>query len=179
MKSACKIISSHPSSDEMYEDYHRRSRGPSCTPMTAQSAIAAPYQTAMNGIVSLMQTQRVSGSTESPATIPAMTPQSFNRIGAPLGRAQIDAANGIAGKNIMRRRQRAEDASLQEASLSHAWGRLRSSIATAAAMAAKKGNKTSAQFVAFSRPGRAGLSKGGAPVPITRAKRRFTANHSR
>jgi hypothetical protein len=48
------------------------------------------------------------------------------------------------------------------------------------AMAAKKGKKIGAQFVAFSRPGRVDLSKRGAPVPITlRAKRSFTANHSR
>jgi hypothetical protein len=42
---------------QTYEDrrYHRRTRGPSCDPMTAQITIAAPYQIAMKGIVSLVQ----------------------------------------------------------------------------------------------------------------------------
>jgi hypothetical protein len=37
------------------DNYHRRSRGPSCAPTKAQSNIAALYQIVMKGIVSLSQ----------------------------------------------------------------------------------------------------------------------------
>jgi hypothetical protein len=110
-----------------------------------------------------------------------MAPQSLNRVGAPFRSAQIKAANGIAAKNTVQRRQRVDDMVLAPKSTPlHAWGLPMNSIARASAIAAKKGEKTCAQLVAFSRPGRADLTKRGTPVPITlRAKISFIDNHFR
>src|SRR5258708_1944591 len=97
-----------------------------------------------------------------------MAPQTFYRVGAPSRSAQIKAANGIAEKNMMQSRQRAGDMVLAPRSIPHhAWGRPRTSITKASTMAATKGNKTTAQRVPFSKPGRIDLIKKGAPVLIT------------
>ena len=78
--------------------------------MNAQIAIAAPYQIAMKGIVSLAQLNAYATAPIPPATIPMIPPESLNRVGAPLRTAQITAAIGIVAKNIIYRRQRAEEA---------------------------------------------------------------------
>ena len=51
--------------------------------MKAQSAIAAPYQTAMKGIVSLVQLNAYAAAPSPPATTPAIALLKLNRVGAP------------------------------------------------------------------------------------------------
>ena len=69
--------------------------------MTAQSIIAAPYQIAMKGIVSLAQLNAYAAAPIPPATIPAIPPQSFSLVGAPLLRSvPIKATNGIGAQSV-------------------------------------------------------------------------------
>ncbi len=75
--------------------------------MIAQSAIAVVYQMAMKGMVSLEQLNAYAAAPSPPARTPAKAPQGLKRVGAPLRRDHITAANGIAAKNIMQSRQRA------------------------------------------------------------------------
>jgi hypothetical protein len=86
------------------EDYHRRSRGPSRAPMKAQINIATLYQTVMEGIVSLSPIECVSGCPES-----SSEPEISNRVGAPSRSAHIRAANRMAAKDNMQRKQRGEE----------------------------------------------------------------------
>jgi hypothetical protein len=64
-----------------------------------------------------------------------MAPQSLNRVGAPFRSAQVKAANGIAAKNTVQRRQRVDDMVLAPKSIPlHAWGLPMNSIARASAV---------------------------------------------
>jgi hypothetical protein len=68
----------------------------------------------------------------------------------------------------MQRRQCAGDAEVAPRSIPiHTGSGTKSSIARAAAMAARKGKKIISACVSFSRPGRIDLSKRGAAVPMT------------
>jgi hypothetical protein len=61
--------------------------------MKAQSAIAAPYQMPIKGIMSLVQLNAWAAAPSPPATTPALAPHNLNLVGAPLPSAQITATD--------------------------------------------------------------------------------------
>src|ERR1700745_1487780 len=87
------------------QGYHRRNRGPSCAPMSAQSVIPALYQTAMNAIESLRQLNAKAAAPIAPARIPAIAPQRARRVGAPLRSAHIKIVIGIVANNRVNSKQ--------------------------------------------------------------------------
>src|SRR5215469_5168668 len=91
------------------------------------------------------------------------------------------ATNGIAAKNTMQKRQRAEETLVAPRSIDpHSCGCRTNSVARAITRATKKGRKMAFQLASSSKPGRIDLFSKGAPAQTTlMAKSSFIANHSR